>query len=77
MTRKYRAQIVVIMALVVATLIGTVALGTDIGLLYYNWGVCCKRRPTPRRWPARTICPETLPTRFPLRIRSLLKTVSR
>jgi len=42
MTRKYRSQIVVIMALVVATLIGTVALGTDIGLLYYNWGLLQK-----------------------------------
>jgi putative Flp pilus-assembly TadE/G-like protein len=42
MTRKYGAQIVVIMALVVAVLIGTVALGTDIGLLYYNWGLLQK-----------------------------------
>jgi Flp pilus assembly protein TadG len=42
MKRKYRAQIVVIMALVVATLIGTVALGTDVGVLYYNWGLLQK-----------------------------------
>jgi Flp pilus assembly protein TadG len=42
MTRKYGAQIVVIMALVVAVLIGTVALGTDVGLLYYNWGLLQK-----------------------------------
>jgi len=42
MTRKYTAQIVVIMTLVVATLIGTVALGTDVGLLYYNWGLLQK-----------------------------------
>ena len=34
------------MALVVATLIGTVALGTDIGLLYYNWGLLQKAADT-------------------------------
>jgi Flp pilus assembly protein TadG len=41
-TRKYRAQIVVIMALASATLIGAIALSTDIGLLYYNWGLLQK-----------------------------------
>lgn len=30
------------MALVIATLIGTIALGTDIGLLYYNWNLLQK-----------------------------------
>jgi len=42
MTRKYRAQIVVIMALASATLIGAIVLGTDVGLLYYNWGLLQK-----------------------------------
>src|ERR1700730_9737722 len=41
-TRKYRAQIVVIMALASATLIGAIALCTDVGLLYYNWGLLQK-----------------------------------
>ena len=33
-----RAQITVIFALAAATLVGVMALGADVGVLYYNWG---------------------------------------
>ena len=38
-TSRFRGQIAVVMALSTAALIGAMALSTDIGLLYYNWGV--------------------------------------
>jgi Flp pilus assembly protein TadG len=34
-----RGQIAVVMALATAALIGAMALSTDVGLLYYNWGL--------------------------------------
>jgi hypothetical protein len=40
--RKQKAQIAVVMALASATLIGVIALCTDVGLLYYNWGLLQK-----------------------------------
>ena len=36
---KFRkGQMAVLMTLVIATLLGVMALGTDVGVLYYNWG---------------------------------------
>ena len=36
---KSRGQIAVVMALAVAALLGVMALSTDVGLLYYHWGL--------------------------------------
>jgi Flp pilus assembly protein TadG len=42
-TRKtQRGQIAVVMAIAVAGLVGAMALSTDVGLLYYNWGLLQK-----------------------------------
>lgn len=36
--RKFRkGQMAVVMTLVIATLLGVMALGTDVGVMYYNW----------------------------------------
>jgi Flp pilus assembly protein TadG len=35
--RRYRGQAAVIMTLVIGTLIGAMALSTDVGLFYFNW----------------------------------------
>lgn len=40
--RYARAQISVIFALAAITLVGVMALGADIGVLYYNWGMLQK-----------------------------------
>ena len=38
MLRKFRkGQMAVVMTLVIATLLGVMALGTDVGVMYYNW----------------------------------------
>jgi hypothetical protein len=36
-TRYQRAQIAVVMTLAVVTLVGAMALGTDVAVMYYNW----------------------------------------
>lgn len=41
-TPIYRGQMAVVMALASAALIGAIALSTDVGLLYYNWGLLQK-----------------------------------
>jgi hypothetical protein len=33
----YKGQMAVIMTLVIATMLGVMALGTDVGVMYYNW----------------------------------------
>jgi uncharacterized membrane protein len=36
--RRYsKGQMAVLMSLVIGTLVGAMALGTDVGILYYNW----------------------------------------
>ena len=35
---RFTGQIAVVMALATAALLGAMALSTDVGLLYYNWG---------------------------------------
>src|SRR6266850_2787145 len=36
--RKFRkGQIAVVMTLVIATLVGVMSLGADVGVMYYNW----------------------------------------
>src|SRR5579863_1420040 len=37
-----RGQMAVLMTLAIAALIGAIALSTDVGLLYYNWGILQK-----------------------------------
>ncbi len=36
-TRYQRAQIAVVMTLAMVTLVGVIALGTDVAVTYYNW----------------------------------------
>jgi hypothetical protein len=43
MLGKYRkGQMAVVMTLAIATLLGVMALGTDVGVMYYNWGILQK-----------------------------------
>jgi len=43
-----KGQMAVVMTLVIATLLGVIALGSDVAVMYYNW-MQCRSRPTPRR----------------------------
>jgi Flp pilus assembly protein TadG len=38
LTKFRKGQMAIVMTLVIATLLGVMALGTDVGVLYYNWG---------------------------------------
>ncbi|MGD0291739.1 MAG: flp pilus-assembly TadE/G-like family protein [Candidatus Binataceae bacterium] len=40
--KEFRSQMVVVMAASIVALIGAMALSTDVGLLYYNWGMLQK-----------------------------------
>lgn len=41
-TITFRGQIAVVMTIAIAALLGAIALSTDVGLLYYNWGLLQK-----------------------------------
>jgi Flp pilus assembly protein TadG len=38
LTKSRKGQMAIVMTLVIATLLGVMALGTDVGVMYYQWG---------------------------------------